>query len=511
MNAREDEEPAADKSEPEEPEKTEEPAPEPPAAPAPEAAAAPPRRAISPRVALIAGVAVAVIVAVALGLTVFAPKRGVAGLPPPIAFDAASLPTVPPPQPVGSPAEIADVDDLVARQEHRTDAQKQQAEFWQKGAVLQWNEVTIGLIAKYNTSPVVASRALALVSVAQHDALIAVTRAQRQYKRPAPARVTPLFAASGESTYPSDHAAVAAASAAVLSFLYSSKQQVELLAQKAEEHQQSRIIAGVSRRSDVEAGAQIGAEVAKKIIAAAKTDGAAQAGVNWQGTVPTGKGKWASSEHPPVIPLRVKWGAVRPWLMKSGDQFRPPPPPEPGSPEFNTALDEVRKISKGRTPEQLRVALLWGDSPGTPTPPGHWNRIAAELLAKHPLSELEEARIMALLNMAVMDAGISCWETKYHYWFFRPTQADPTITIPVGLPNFPSYTSGHSTFSGAAAVVLGHFFPAEKERFMTMADEASMSRVYDGIHYRFDAEQGLAAGKKIGQLAVDKARGELTP
>src|SRR5262249_21691528 len=151
-----------------------------------------------------------------------------------------------------------------------------------------------------------------------------------------------------------------------------------------------------------------------------------------------------------------------------------------------------------RTPEQLKIAVFWGDAPGTPTPPGHWNGVAAELIAKQrasaprteALAELSAARTMAILNMAVMDAGIACWDSKYYYWYLRPSHADPTITLPVGLPNFPSYPSGHSTFSGAAAEVLDYFFPSEKARFDAMAEEASMSRIYGGIHYRFDGEQG---------------------
>jgi membrane-associated phospholipid phosphatase len=108
----------------------------------------------------------------------------------------------------------------------------------------------------------------------------------------------------------------------------------------------------------------------------------------------------------------------------------------------------------------------------------------------------------ALLNTAVMDAGISCWDAKYHYWLIRPPQADPAITTPVGLPNFPSYVSGHATFSGAASEVLSAIFPARRSRLRAMAEEAALSRLYAGIHYRFDNDVGLRMGRSIGALAL---------
>jgi membrane-associated phospholipid phosphatase len=444
-------------------------------------------------------------------------KAGDGGLPPPIlpeaatqAGSAAELASTPAPPAPGSAAESAEVDELRAMQGHRTEAQAQEAALWQKGAVLRWTEIAIGLISRYGTSPVVASRVLALLSVAQHDALLAAVREQRTHPRAAPAGITPLFAPPSGSTYPSEHAALAAASAAVLSYCYGSKEQGDDLRKRAAEHEESRLWAGVSRRSDVTAGDLLGHAVAEALIARAKADGSDKAGVNWHGTIPEGEDKWKSQEHPAVVPLRPLWSHVHTWLMTSPEQFRPPPPPALDSPEFAAAITELQGISKARTPEQLEIARRWADAPGSPTPAGHWNRAAAKLIAEHPGSELQAARVFALLNMAVMDAGIGCWEAKYHYWYLRPTQADPTLTLPVGLPNFPSYPSGHACFSGAAAEVLGALFPAAKEQMTAMATEASMSRVYGGIHYKFEGQQGLALGREVGRLAAEKARRELS-
>lgn len=457
----------------------------------------------------IVGLVILALVAV-LGVKALAdrPRGGAEALPPAIASDAAAIAPLPAPAAVGSPAEAAEIEALVALQGKRAEADTNEAKHWQRGAVLGWNEVAVGLITQYGTSPVVASRVLALVSVAQHDALLAVTKEQRAHKRPPPGKVTPLFTVSTPSSYPSEHAAVAAASSLVLSFLYSSQDQKAWLAKRAQDHTTSRLVAGVSRKSDIDAGEQIGRAVAEQVIARAKSDGADRAGVNWQGTIPQGDDKWKSAEHPAVVPLRPRWGTVRPWLMTSGEQLRPPPPPKLDSPEFAAAIEEVKKISATRTPEQLALAKHWADSPGSPTPGGHWNVAAQKLIADHPSTELAAARVFALMNMAVMDAGIGCWEAKYHYWFLRPSQADPTITLPVGLPNFPSYPSGHSCYSGAAAHVLAHFFPADAERMKAMALDASMSRVYGGIHYKFECEKGLELGRKVGELAVKKATTE---
>lgn len=113
---------------------------------------------------------------------------------------------------------------------------------------------------------------------------------------------------------------------------------------------------------------------------------------------------------------------------------------------------------------------------------------------------------MALLNMSLMDAAIACWDTKYKYYNPRPSQFNPEIKTWTGIPNFPSYTSGHSTFSGAAATILAHIIPEKANAYLAMAEEASLSRLYGAIHYRSDCEAGLACGKRVGAFAVQRAR-----
>ena len=122
----------------------------------------------------------------------------------------------------------------------------------------------------------------------------------------------------------------------------------------------------------------------------------------------------------------------------------------------------------------------------------------ADQILATKMNPIRTARTLAYVNMALADAGVSCWDTKYFYYYPRPSQAIPGLKSILGLPNFPSYTSGHSTFSAAAATVLGYIFPTQAAEFDRLAKEASESRIYGGIHYRFDCEVGLDVGKKIG-------------
>src|SRR5881409_2613192 len=145
---------------------------------------------------------------------------------------------------------------------------------------------------------------------------------------------------------------------------------------------------------------------------------------------------------------------------------------------------EIRQISDTRTAEQIAIAAYWALSVGTPTTAGFWLQVATDGIKQHSLSEREATHLYALLSATIFDALIGCWDAKETYWFIRPWQADPSITVvaAVGKPNHPSYPSGHSCVSGAGALVLGSFFPEERGRFDALAAEAGVSRLYAGIH-----------------------------
>jgi hypothetical protein len=353
---------------------------------------------------------------------------------------------------------------------------------FEPAASVRWNAVARDLVIKYRTDPVMASRTYALLSVAQDRAVSAAA---------ARASATPR---------PLDHAAAVAASAVILAAAY--PQEAALLDSIARGDLADPVWSADAAVSAGD-GEAAGRSAAQQVLAERANDGAT---ATWTGSVPTGAGMWYSSAAPPVPPLRPMWGSVVPWLMTRGDQFRPEAPPAYGSPAFQSALAEVRRYSDQRTQRELDIAKHWGDGAGTYTPAGHWNRIACDLVMWYNLDEADAARVLAAMNTAMMDAGIAVWDAKYTYWLIRPSQADPAITTPVGLPNFPSYVSGHSGFSGAAGEVLGYFFPNERTRLTAQADEAAMSRLYGGIHYRFDSEVGLRMGRAVAELAVARER-----
>ena len=341
---------------------------------------------------------------------------------------------------------------------------------------LAWNAKARQLVSALRESPLMASRAYAALSVAQHDAIAAVD-----------ARIG-LFDASRPDAH---RIAIAAASRDVLSALYpvvASEVDAMFEGQRASFGVDGTPVDVLARAEDA------GASVARAVMERVSRDGS---DVVWDGEVPTGDGMWIG--YTPQYPL---WGAVRPWLMEDGAQFRAPPPPATSSAEFQAALAEVRAIADGRNKEQYVIALRWSDGLATYTPPGHWNEIAAGMLEDHRVSESQAARILATLNMAMMDAMIACWDSKFTYWLIRPWQADPEITTLVAQPQHPSYPSGHSCATGAATRVLGAFFLPQRPALEAMEREAGMSRVYAGLHYRFDVEAGRAIGRSVGELAI---------
>lgn len=392
----------------------------------------------------------------------------------------------------------SEIQQLLKMQNQRTPEVLKTIKFWDQGASVRWNEIARDLVIKHKTDPPMASRIYALLSVAQYDALVCAWNNKYYFKRAPPNQVNgdifPEVATTRDPVYPSEHATVASASAEVLKYIY--PDEADYLDKIVKEHEESRLSAGVNFPSDIAAGDALGRMVAGKVIDRAKADGSDAKG---NITMPTGPGHWTGTN-----PTRPLWGKVRPWLIGNVSQLRPSPPPEYGSSEFMASLSEVRHISDTRTESQTRIAQKWADGSGTATPPGHWNQIACDLISSHHLGELRSARALALMNMAMTDAGICCWDTKYYYCLMRPWQADPKINTAVGKPNFPSYTSGHSAFSASAAEVLGYIFPDEKDQIELMAEEAGISRLYGGIHYRFDIDKGQEGGKAAGRMAVER-------
>jgi PAP2 superfamily len=270
-----------------------------------------------------------------------------------------------------------------------------------------------------------------------------------------------------------------------------------------------RIDALADQLADVESKAFAGGRLAGRLlIARARSDGADA----WTGTPPEGPGYWVPPPpgyiYPPLEPHGGTW---RTWNLRSGAQFRPGPPPAYGSVQFLAETNEVHAVSQNLTAEQKRIADFWADGAGTFTPPGHWNAIAIDLVESAGWSTLREALLFVTMNTPQADAFIACWDAKYAYWTLRPVTAirrliDPDWLSYIVTPPFPSYVSGHSSTSGAASTVLARFFPNRAGQLNAMAEEAAISRLYGGIHFRSDNEAGLQLGRRVGEVALQAFR-----
>lgn len=436
--------------------------------------------------------------------------------------------------------------EITERQQNRTGKDEALLSYWGAGTVLRWNELLRELVAKYNlptvanpdgtypipssanplaypafpfANPPYAARAYAYVSAAQYDALVSANFYRQKYRRPVPSQnlnsIVELIPVSGAYSYPSDDITAAGAAVAMMKLLFPGEQ--AYLEAKLDECINTMILSGTCTRSDALAGEKLGRDVAVKFISRARTDRAGAAvgtPADWKklesDAINRGEIPWFSREIPERPPMLPLFGKVKGFLLDSLDMLngRPVPPPSTNSDQFRKELAEVKSYSKNATREHFRIVHFWGDGVGTYTPPGHWNAIACEDFVREHFSEVRWARNLALLNMSMMDAAICCWDAKYFYFSPRPSQIDPEIKTLTGLPNFPAYTSGHSTFSGAAATLLGHIVPSRASTYNAMASEASLSRLYGAIHYRSDIEVGMSMGKMIGSKAVLRAQSD---
>ena len=453
------------------------------------------------------------------------------------------------PTPVGSAAYTAELDAIKVSQANLTDAQRQAIAYWSGGGVMRWNQILRELVARYNlppapkdeggypvpdaenpfgdpafpfANPVYAARAYSYVSAAQYDALKSAWYWKFQYNRLSPAKndntVAALMPITDLPSYPSEEAVISGVTVEMLKSLFPAA--VEEVTLKAAEQRNAALWSGKATASDLAAGLALGKSVAAVFLARAAADGMRTAGGSpllWKALADsaTARGEiaWISQDIPARPPMLPLFGQVRAWNMTPADIVaeRPPPPPSTSSQQMKDETAEVKRTVEHLTNAQLAIAQKWNDGAGTYSPPGHWNDVALEYVRDSKFSEVRAARVFALLNMAMNDAGVGCWEAKFHYFNPRPSQMDPTIKTEIGLPNFPSYTSGHSTFSSAAASVLSYVFPSGAENFAAMRDEAGISRLYGGIHYRSDIEAGKLHGARIAGYTLTFAQGDGAP
>lgn len=416
---------------------------------------------------------------------------------------------VPPPPSLGSVTEQAELAEIRLLQASLDLADNQAIARWEGPPTMAWTDELLGRFTFWwallpdvrVATPVRSARAAALMNVAIYDALVATWHAKYEYRRAAPHRRDPgvnrLVPYDGAPSYPSEHAAAAAAAAAVLAYAFPGEDSTRFL-DMALEAGESRITAGAAYRSDVEAGLDLGREVAARVIASARADGSNQP---WDGIIPEGPDQWKPTPPRRVqIPYDPGAGTWKTWVLPSGDYYRPPAHPAFGSAAFLNDLAELVELNTSRTQEQADIARYWATDP----PESRWLEFTQDEIRARALSSLRAARAMALVSVAMYDAFVACWDGKFHYWLLRPITADSTIVTVFSNPPFPSYPSGHSTGSAAAAEALAALFPDRAAHYRDRALEALLSRVWGGVHYRFDVEAGEELGRKVGELAAER-------
>lgn len=389
-------------------------------------------------------------------------------------------------------------------------------------AVLTWNEQALNAIRLARTPPPVASHHLAAVHTAIHDTLNGITRTHRSWQGDA---VAPVGA--------NRDAAIASAAFTVINALWGQAANPQNY-----RNAYDQALAGITDSQAKTDGIAFGKKMAEAVLARRGQSG-------WNKPIEgvfssTEAGKWRETPpgfRPTVLP---HWAKVVPYVMKSPDQFRAPPPPALNSAEHAEEIAYVVRVgardNSERSEYETLAAPFWADDLGSATPPGHWNVIAQDLTRRNKLSTAETARLFALLNLACADAGISCWDTKFHYSTWRPETAVREVTkdsnphavahpefIPLMVtPAFPSYTSGHSTFSAAGSRIIERFFGTDDIEFTTTSDglpgavrsfkklsdarkEIGMSRVWGGIHFMSDNLVGQDCGIKLADYVYDNA------
>jgi hypothetical protein len=385
--------------------------------------------------------------------------------------------------------------------------------------VLAWNRIALDTIRFDNTPPPAAARQLAMLHVAMFDAVNSLGGRHANYRE----HTNAPAAASRE-------AALAGAANRALRYAwpqFSPRFDTELQAQ----------LLALPNDDARAAGLAWGRQVAQAILAERALDGSSF-GVDYRSS--PAPGRWQPT--PPLFAsaLLPQWARIRPFTFDRPDRFRPAPPPSLASAEWAQQFNQVRSLgstnSRGRTREHTEIAWFWADGIGTQSPPGRWNDVAQQLAAGKQLSLLDSARWFALLNLALADAGVACWDAKYAFDWWRPitairtadtdgnpaTDPDPTWTPLIPTPPFPEHTSGHAAFSAAAATILAALNQSDRFRFTLKSDglfgttrryrrfsdaaaEAGLSRIYGGIHFMAANIEGQECGRRVAQHVLRQA------
>lgn len=395
-----------------------------------------------------------------------------------------------------------------------------------------WYRLILELVRHTPTySPPVASRAFGYLGVTAYEALASGDRSMTSLAGQLNG-LTPVPQRAGGVSYDEAVVMQAALSSAALELFGNTgptgQRALKRLTEKLSAEVSSGLDPELVARSEV-----YGRSVTSHILTWSESDGGAKIenmGFPLEFALGSRPESWVPTSliNQQQLPLLPKWGENRPFAMPTGNACPLPPPPayseEKGSDFYKEAF-EVYETVKNLTPEQRAIARFWSDDPMlSPTPPGHWIVIALKVLDERKASAAEHADLLARLGISLADAFIGCWHSKFEYDLLRPVTyikrvIDPKWEPILITPPFPEYPSGHSTQSGAAATVLTAFFGEnfaftdnthEKDKlpnrsfnsFWDAANEAGISRLYGGIHFRAAIDRGLEQGRCIGEKAV---------
>ncbi len=400
--------------------------------------------------------------------------------------------------------------------------------------VHKWYTLSLALIRHTPTySPPVASRALAYLGVTAYEAVASGSprlqslAGQLQDLKPLPPR---------EAGRRYDEVVVLDTALATMTrdLFANTGPSGQQAIQRLEADLHSAILSAGTDAETIMLSENYGKAIAAHLAAWSQEDGGAvveNMGFPWTYELKKGPEHWVPTNplsRQQQAPLLPEWGRNRSFAMPAGASCELPPPhpysEDPSSTFYKEAL-EVYQVSKSLTPEQKAIAFFWiDDAMASPTPAGHWVSILIQIAEHDHLTLEKQVDALARLGVAMADAFIGCWHEKFRYDLIRPISYIRRVIAPdwtpfLLTPPFPEYPSGHSTQSGAAATVLASIFgdpypftdntrerdgavPRSFNGFIDASKEASISRLYGGIHFRAGIERGFEQGKCIGAYSV---------
>jgi hypothetical protein len=390
----------------------------------------------------------------------------------------------------------------------------------QPDQVIQWNQTLLSVIGAPGAQPATVhpTRTMAITQLAVFDAVSAIEHTDRSY-------LPRLHAPHSASA---DAAVAAAAHDALIALLPNQKPTIDAKLQAS--------LAQIGAGEHVREGIRVGEQAAAQILEARANDGAADAPPVF---VPqTGPGEYQLTPPNFQQPVFTHWGMVQPVAREAGDQFRPAPPPAVTSPRYATDFKEVKSLgeinSTVRSVDQTDIGRFWGAAPVQNV----WNQIA-QIAGMSSRNTLEQnARMFAVLDASVADGVIALYDSKYAYHRWRPvtavraassdgnpdTTGDPNWTPLAATALDPSYAGAHATISQSAAAALRDFFGSDRldfslttpslpgiersfQGFSQASDEAAVSRIYAGQHFRYDEDAGRALGDQVGDFVFERILG----